>query len=664
MRSLLRLGVVMLAAVALLAGAALTLPFGLHRLVADASSAEALPLAPLGGGPDAGATVYAADGTAVAVLHPPGQQVAVPLSAVPPVLQAAVLAAEDPHFFAHHPDGLLSEAASVSGLDGVPGGGEGIAEQLAEQEDLPPRAGLAGAVSAAVVAERLERHYRRAQLFAAYLNTVDLGEGAEGVEAGAERYWGEPVQRLDLAQAALLAGLIRSPVGDDPFSHPRAARRRRAEVLDAMLAEGAISPAAARAAADDPLPQRRAATPTAPGGVDGAYLAALEASLLGPGSPLGATPAERAGALFHGGLAVYSDLEPGLQAQAATALARAAGPAGGARSGVLVSITPGDGAVRALAVSPGGGGGAGRASALRAEPAGPAFEVVTLLAALGAGESIFDPVDAAAPCPLRFPGGRVLPGSSLAEGAGGLAVGETSVEEAVAHTSTCALLRMAHDAGLGSVVATAASLGFPPAELDAHAGDPGLAVGALPVTALQMAAAYAAVADGGTYHAPQLVARIVDRSGATIYQARPLGVEAVPTEAVAETDTVLGAALVDGPAAAADLSGQLVAGLGGATAEGGGAWFDGYTPELEATVWEGPPGPPRRTAPAGERPARTGPPVGAPRGTPSAAGAAAEAAGAYLQAVLPTQTVVEFPPIAYAGLPPVRPVPVVAGGRN
>ena len=105
-----------------------------------------------------------------------------------------------------------------------------------------------------MLADRLERKYTKDQILQAYLNTIYLGNGAYGVEAAANVYFGEHASQLNLPQAALLAGLIQNPSGYDPILDPADARTRRSQVLSRMLHYGDITAAQAAAANRVPLP--------------------------------------------------------------------------------------------------------------------------------------------------------------------------------------------------------------------------------------------------------------------------------------------------------------------------------------------------------------------------------------------------------------------------
>src|SRR5205823_2251426 len=173
----------------------------------------------------------------------------VSLSGIAPVMQQAVVAAEDERFWGHHGIDTIGIARAVaydaSHLS-LSEGASTITEQLAKElyldgNDRSP----IRKIQDAILAFRLESALTKDQILAAYLNTVYFGEGATGIAAASARYFGVPPSELTLAQASLLAGLIRSPSADDPLIDPAAARARQGSVLRAMVGADDVTQAQA-----------------------------------------------------------------------------------------------------------------------------------------------------------------------------------------------------------------------------------------------------------------------------------------------------------------------------------------------------------------------------------------------------------------------------------
>ena len=186
-----------------------------------------------------------------------GRRIVVPLAAVPPVLIAAVLAAEDVRFYQHRgvDYAAVARAAWANWRAGrTVEGASTITQQLAR--NLSPAIGrvrsLERKVREALVARQLERRWSKDEILEAYLNFVFVGSGAYGVAAGADGYFGKALAAVTLDEAALLAGLIQAPARLDPRRDPDAARARRDQVLARMARAGFIDDAARAAAVARP----------------------------------------------------------------------------------------------------------------------------------------------------------------------------------------------------------------------------------------------------------------------------------------------------------------------------------------------------------------------------------------------------------------------------
>jgi penicillin-binding protein 1A len=217
----------------------------------------------------------------------------VPLPGIAPVMRQAVVAAEDERFWGHHGIDTIGIARAVaydaSHLS-LSQGASTITEQLAKQlylegNDRSP----IRKVQDAILAFKLESVLSKNQILAAYLNTVYFGEGATGVGAASARYFGAPPSSLTLAQASLLAGVIRSPTADDPLIDPAAARARQGSVLRAMVGAGDVTRAQAERAIRDPLPLASGRTLASATGITVSPPPAVSVSLLVFGALLAIT---------------------------------------------------------------------------------------------------------------------------------------------------------------------------------------------------------------------------------------------------------------------------------------------------------------------------------------------------------------------------------------
>jgi membrane peptidoglycan carboxypeptidase len=178
------------------------------------------------------------------------------LAQVPPALIAATIATEDRAFYRHHGIDIagMARAAAVDAVNmRTAQGGSTITQQLARNLFLTQDRTFSRKFEEIQLALELEREYDKRQILEMYLDRIYFGEGAYGVRAAASTYMAAPLQRLSLAQCALLAGIPANPSLYAPTRHPDLARARRAKVLRNMLATGAIDEPAFTRAMREPL---------------------------------------------------------------------------------------------------------------------------------------------------------------------------------------------------------------------------------------------------------------------------------------------------------------------------------------------------------------------------------------------------------------------------
>jgi penicillin-binding protein 1A len=201
---------------------------------------------------------------------------------------------------------------------------------------------------------------------------------------------------------------------------------------------------------------------------------------------------------------------------------------------------------------------------------GSGFKIFTLLAALEQGYSIYDTLLAKSPCAIDFPTDHdlVTHPARNDEGNGG---GVVSLLNATAQSLNCAFIRLAHEVGLPSVINMAQRLGIT-ADLPQF---PSIVIGSIAVHPIEMAAAYATVADDGVYHTPSFIDHIVDRSGATFYSGASPGHRVLSTQVAREATVALRAVVQSGTGTGAALYNRQVAGKTGTTNNNVDAWFNG-----------------------------------------------------------------------------------------
>ncbi|MGH9077907.1 MAG: transglycosylase domain-containing protein, partial [Acidimicrobiales bacterium] len=567
-------------------------------LLSSAAAATPMRLLPLGTTLAEPSTIYADDGTTVlGVLSASENRKPVSLSQVSAVAVEAVLDTEDERFFQHGgvdlPSTLRALASDTSSSGGLQGGST-ITQQLVKQTYVGSERTLARKVREAVLADRLQVRYSRDQILQAYLNTIYLGNGAYGLEAAAGEYFGVHASDLTLPEAALFAGMIQDPNGYDPIAHPVESRARRSQVLARMVHYHTITPAQRAQADASPLPTAVTRTSSSTDTGVGYYARQVVDLMLGPKSPLGTTYQERYHALYDGGLRIYTNLDPREQSLAESAVATQIDAVGApyGDTGALAAVEPATGKVRALV------GGPGFSTATSAfdlatqayRQPGSGFKLFTLLAAYESGYGPNDLIDGTAPCPVGFPGDNDYVTTPPVNAADGEGAGAMSIDAATTLSVNCAFIRLAQHVGLPKVLAQARNLGV---VADTPSGSflpyPSVVIGGQGATVLQMADAYATVADDGVYHAPSFVDRVVDHGGATIYSGQAPGVRVVPVQVDRMVLGDLENVVLVGTGTAASLYNRQAAGKTGTTDSSTDAWFNGITPQLAATVWMGNP---------------------------------------------------------------------------
>jgi membrane carboxypeptidase/penicillin-binding protein len=183
--------------------------------------------------------------------EPNGRRVVVPISAVPPLVQKAFIAAEDKRFESHHgidERGVIRAFIGNLASPGRPAGGSTITQQVVKNFSVGDDVTYERKIREMIVASRLERILAKPQILGLYLNGIYLGRGAYGIEMAAESYFGKPVGQLTLSEAALLAGMPKGPNFYSPDKYPDRARERRAYVLSRLKEEGTITEAEMNAA--------------------------------------------------------------------------------------------------------------------------------------------------------------------------------------------------------------------------------------------------------------------------------------------------------------------------------------------------------------------------------------------------------------------------------
>ncbi len=535
-------------------------------------------------------TVYADDGSVLAVLSAAVNRTPVTLQEVPQTLVNAVVDTEDSRFFTHGGVDIKSTVRALASdvkSGATVQGASTITQQLVKTVLNTPEKTLSRKIKDAVIADRLEQRYTKDQILEAYLNAVYFGNGAYGVDAAAQTYFDENVSQVTTVQGALLAGMIRDPEGYDPILNPNDSTARRNYVLQRMVAQGDLSAGAATTLSATPIPTSLTQPEGTANAIEDYYVSEVKSILLDNTNILGSTYSDRYNELFEGGLKIYTNLDPRLQGDADKAVADDF-PAYDSKHGfatALASIDPTTGDVRAIVGGPGFDKLKYDLAITGQRQPGSGFKIFTLLAAYESGFGPNDTIDGSSPCAIKFGDNTSLLKKPI-HNDGNESFGTITLTSATANSVNCAFIRLAHEVGLQKVVDMAHRLGL----TETFPLNPSLVIGTEETSVLEMADAYATLADDGIYHAPSFISHIVDPTGDTIYSADTTGKRVLAPQISREAVATLRAVVEYGTGTAAALPDRPVVGKTGTTEDNTDAWFNGVTPQLTTSVWMGDPG--------------------------------------------------------------------------
>jgi penicillin-binding protein 1A len=516
-------------------------------------------------------------------------------------MKHAIVAIEDRRFYQHKgvdPAGIVRAVFSKLS-SGSSEGASTIDQQLIKREYLKDSAQTyTRKLREALLAPQLEKKYTKEQILTQYLNGIYYGNGAYGIEDAAQTYFGEPASKLDVADAALLAALPKSPTQFDPYKHPAAASERRSIVIDKMVEQGYATAAQGAAAKQKALvgPKHERHTVKIHGN-EGLFVLKVQQQLI-----------DRYGEekTFGGGLRVYTSLDLDEQATARKALKarlKGVGP-----DGALVSLDPRTSEVTSVVGDWTYPDKKGKevpqdfslATASRRQP-GSSFKPFDLLAA---GTRGVQTTSTFVSHPITFylgVGADPWTVHNAEHTSGGpmnlrtaLALSDNTVFAQLTMTiGPDAIIKAAHAAGINSYI---------------DSGVPAIGIGGLSygVTPLEMAHAYATIDNKGLrvggsvlWHTvgsgitdptvdPILIERVASAAGKTIDDNSPRSVRVFPAaNALSVLQAMRGVMVGNGTGTAANLKGREVAGKTGTTEAFRDAWFIGMVPQRVTSVWVG-----------------------------------------------------------------------------
>jgi penicillin-binding protein 1B len=514
------------------------------------------------------------------------------LSQIPPAMIDAILAAEDHRFYEHHGIDIVRtiKAAWIDFSSGhTRQGGSTLTQQLMKNFFLTPQRSYKRKIKEALMAYIAEQRYSKDEILENYINDIYLGqrgqEGIYGVWEASEFYFSKEPRDLTIGEMATIAGMISSPNRLNPLKHPEPARQRRDEVLGSMLQDGYISKAAYDVAVAELMHPREVYTENN----DAPYFVDYVKKELADRYPPEVLNAE--------GLRIFTTLDVHTEKLAEHAIEHnlsdleAKHPKLVRREqkdqleSCLISLEPQSGKIRAMV------GGRdyqesqfNRVVQSKRQP-GSVFKPVTYLAAfdetLDGGPEKFLPTTYIEDAPFTWEYGDM---SWTPNNYRDKYFGHVTLEFALEESLNSATARLANDVGLDRIRAMAVKLGF--GDLPSY---PSIVLGGIEVSPMQVAQAYAIVANDGLQVHPYAITAVVDENGQVIEGHEFKAEQVISPELAYMMQFMLEQVINHGTGAAARTLGftRPAAGKTGTTNDEKDAWFAGFTPDLLTVVWTG-----------------------------------------------------------------------------
>ncbi|GAA2913970.1 transglycosylase domain-containing protein [Streptomyces mexicanus] len=567
-------------------------------------------------------TILDAQGRQIAQVYSRDRTV-VPLKDISPYMQKAIVAIEDSRFYQHGAidlKGVLRALNKNAQEGGVAQGASTLTQQyvknvfVEEAGDDPTKVAqatqqtLGRKIKELKYAIQVEQELGKKKILENYLNITFFGEQAYGIEAASQRYFSKHAKDLSLPEAALLAGIVQSPSRYDPVNDEAEATRRRNVVLQRMAEVGDVSQAEADKAKKEPLglkvTQPRNGCITA---VKGASFFCKYVEQVFLGDPVfGKTRADRAKIWNQGGLTIRTTLDPQAQASVQASLKQHVYQTDSVASAAVL-VEPGTGKIVAMGQSkPYGYGkdeteinyavGSDRGGSNFGFPTGSTFKPFVAAAAIEGGKAptqeYSSPYKMPYPSPVQACNGKQWANTDhdQVENESTSEHGPYAMKEAMAKSVNTYFVQLISDIGLCPVVNMTDKLHVVQGDGKKLPQTPAIALGAVGISPLTMASAYATFASRGVYCTPVAIESITQKVGD---QEKSLAVpktscsRAMSQKTADTVNTLLQGVIDSGTGQQAGLSDRDNAGKTGTTDERKNAWFVGYTPNLAGAVWVG-----------------------------------------------------------------------------
>jgi membrane peptidoglycan carboxypeptidase len=520
------------------------------------------------------------------------KRITVPLEQINPKLRQATISIEDRTFWTNSgfdTEAILRTAATNFRSGGISGGASTITQQLAKQLFLSPEQSVDRKVKELVLAYQLSQTYSKKQILELYLNRSYYGDQQYGVQAAAQTYFHRDATRVDLAQAAMLAGLPQAPDAYNPVEHFDMAKRRQREVLDAMVRDGAVTPQDSASAYAEHLdvyaPVNTFKAPH--------FVTYVEKEL----TQLGYKPGQQQ-------LVVTTTLDYGKQQLAEQTVrdnlrANLSKDTKGILSSALVALDPKTGQVLAYVGSPDINSRGGQFDFVSGQAINPGSSVKPFTY----GKAILDrkitmdtPIfDGPTPYVVNLGGGQKWPVENYDRRSHGVQPAKVALDNSL----NIPAVKVELAVGVPQVVDFYRQMGMKPRTPDGSTVSPDTAYGAsltlggYPITLLEEATALSTYADMGLYHRPEAILQVTDLKGTTLYQANPnagaayavdQGVAFIVASILSDDNN---RRLIFGTGTPLHLPDRHAAAKTGTTDDFHDALTIGFTPDLATVVWVG-----------------------------------------------------------------------------
>lgn len=526
--------------------------------------------------PPASSQIYDINGNLITNIHSVENRVPVKLNQIPKNLQNAFIAVEDARFYQHSgvdPKGILRAVWSNITSRGLAEGGSTITQQLAKNAYLSQERTLKRKIQEVFLALQLERQYTKDEILELYLNQIYFGQGAYGVQAAAQTYFGKSVENLSLQECAMLAGIPKSPNYYSPLNNFKASNERKNIVLDQMEKYKYIDLSTNQKAKKEEI--KLAKHSAKPSDTHASYFIDYITQQL--------IEKYGADAVYKEGLKIYTTLDLNMQTAAEAAIRKLPtystdGNGIVQPQGALVAIEPHTGYIKAMV------GGRGddqfnRATMAERQP-GSAFKPFVFLAAL---ESNLGPSTLIEDAPIKI-------GDWEPRNYNGKFTGKVTLRATAERSLNIPTIKIAQQIGVDKPLYYAQQMGISTLVLDGPQNDRNLsmALGGLTrgVTPLELASAYGVFANRGVYVKPVSIIKVVDRNGKVLEQSTITEKSVISEKSAYVLTDMLKGVIANGTGGNANI-GRPAAGKTGTTSDYKDAWFVGYTPDLVAAVWMG-----------------------------------------------------------------------------